>query len=153
MKAILLDANLLVLWIIGEVESRWIGRHKRAKTIVASDWHLLQDIIGDARILTTPHILAEAGNLLRAGGMWPDAHVRLMAGLALFIARAQEEHVPAQAVTGSKLYRRLGLTDAALLSSASPDAHLLTAYLDLCHAALSQGPVATNFNHCRDAAG
>lgn len=152
MKTILLDTNLLILLVIGAVNRRWIGRHKRAKVFVASDWHLLLRVIGHAPILTTPHILAETSNLLRGGGLSPDAHAKLMAGLARFIAQAEEVHMPARDVTGTEPYLRLGLTDAAILSMAEPEVHLLTVDLPLYVAAVRQGRPATNFNHCRDAA-
>ncbi|MEZ5865688.1 MAG: hypothetical protein R3D25_17040 [Geminicoccaceae bacterium] len=69
LKAVLLDTNLLILLVIGAVDPRWIGRHKRSRAFVASDWRLLQDLIDNKPILTTPHVLTEASNLLRKSGI------------------------------------------------------------------------------------
>ena len=150
MKAILLDANLLVLLVIGAVDVRWIGKHKRVKAFELSDWQLLLTEVGDTPIVTTPHILTEASNLLRSGGLTPAAHSRLMAGLADFIASAREEFIPARSIAVDGVLLRLGLTDAVIDSLARPDMHLLTTDLDLYSAALRRGQPATNFNHLRD---
>ncbi len=107
--ATLLDTNLLVLLVIGAVDTRWIGQHKRAKTFVASDWDLLQRQLEGAPILTTPHILAETSNLLRSGGMNPPAHDQLMMALARFIDGTAEECVAARYCADDKAFLRLGL--------------------------------------------
>jgi hypothetical protein len=150
LKAKLLDANLLVLLVIGEVELQWIGKHKRSKAFVPSDWQLLWRLIDGAPISTTPHILTEASNLLRQGGLWPAAHARLMGALADFIATAEEVHVPARDVATTSIFLRLGLTDAAIHSLARLDVHLLTSDFELYDAALRLGQPVTNFNHYRD---
>ena len=150
MKAILLDTNLLILLVIGAVDSRWIGRHKRSRAFVISDWQLLLDLVGNKPILTTPHILTEASNLLRKSGISPFADRRLMAALADFVASAREEHVPAREVPVDGIFLRLGLTDAVLHSLARPDVHLITTDFELYNAALGRHQPVTNFNHYRD---
>lgn len=150
MKAILLDTNLLVLLVIGEVDERWIGKHKRAKAFDVCDRQLLLDLIEGSPLLTTPHILTEAGNLLRQGGLTEAAHARLMGGLADFVAASKEEHVAARDVSTDEIFFRLGLTDAVIHSMARPDVHLLTTDFNLYNAALRSGQPVTNFNHHRD---
>lgn len=150
MKAVLLDTNLLVLLVIGAVDEAWIGRHKRSKAFVPSDWQLLLELIDNKPVLTTPHILTEASNLLRQGGLTDAAHVRLMGALADFIATAREVHVSANDVATESVFMRLGLTDAVIQSLAQPDVHLLTTDFELHGAALRQGQLVTNFNHLRD---
>ena len=150
MKPILLDTNLLVLLVLGSVDERWIGRHKRSKNFVAADWHLLVKTIGGADLLTTPHILAETSNHLRSGGMKNPANVELMAALVNFIGIAAEKDVTARSVAGNALFLRLGLTDTAIMSVAQSNVHLLTADLDLYLAALAKGQETTNFNHLRE---
>jgi hypothetical protein len=153
LKISLLDTSLLLLLVIGAVDKRWIGRHKRSKNFVARDWQLLLDHMGNATLVTTPHILAETSNLLRKGGLAAPATDQLMSRLAQFISLAREQHIPARDVIGTQLYLRLGLTDAAILSIEEPDVHLLTTDVNLYIAAIRQGRKATNFNHLRDFAG
>lgn len=148
--ATLLDTNLLVLLVIGAVDTRWIGQHKRSKTFVASDWHLLLRLVDGAPLLTTPHILAEASNLLRSGGMKPPAHDKLMMALAGFIDGTPEERVRARHCAGDEAFLRLGLTDTAIVKISRSDVHVLTTDLDLYLAVLARGHPVTNFNHLRD---
>lgn len=149
MKVVLLDSNLLVLLVIGVVNKRWIGRHKRSRAFEPSDWELLLDLINQRPVLTTPHILTEASNLLRSGGLKGEAEEQLMAALATFFDNAREEHVPARDVSTNVVYLRLGLADAVIHSLARPDIELLTADFDLYRAALHKGQPVTNFNHYR----
>ncbi len=153
MNAVLLDTNLLVLLIIGLVDRHWIRRHKRSRAFDERDWHLLRDVLGDAALVTTPHILAETSNLLMSGGMTAQATNRLMVVLAELVTSAREEHMPAESVASTAFFRRLGLTDAAMISIRELNAHLLTTDLHLYLAALRQGRPVTNFNHLRDADG
>jgi hypothetical protein len=89
--------------------------------------------------VTTPHILAEASNLLRSGGLSSEASEQLMIGLAVVIAAATEEHILGRQIKDAATYRRLGLTDAAILSLLRPEVHLLTDDEELWREALALG--------------
>jgi hypothetical protein len=60
----LIDANLLVLLVVGAVNRERIAQFKRTRQYTPEDWDLLTGILEQApRRFSVPHVLAEAGNL------------------------------------------------------------------------------------------
>ncbi len=63
-SGLLLDANLLLVLVVGRHNAAWLGRRKRVKEYKASDLDLLVRFVGVfGRILTTPNILTEVNSL------------------------------------------------------------------------------------------
>ncbi len=59
-----LDASLLVLWVVGNVNPRRIEGFKGISKYSIGDFILLSDFVGRYSVMrTAPHVLAEAGNL------------------------------------------------------------------------------------------
>jgi hypothetical protein len=68
-KTIALDANLLVLLVVGLTQENYIATHKRLKEYTIDDYTLLTRLIAEsAGLVTTPNALSEASNLLRQTG-------------------------------------------------------------------------------------
>lgn len=149
MRKVLLDANLIVLLIVGNVGRERIARHKRLSAYRAEDWDLLIDVLSDyEQIVLTPNVLTEASNLMRSGDKGSrDAFSVIMQTLT---CDAVEEYVESRGVVLDDRFARLGLADVASLGAMEADTTLLTADLGLFLAALDQGSRATNFNHIRD---
>jgi hypothetical protein len=69
-KTIALDANLLVLLVVGLAEPRYIPLHKRLKAFTVDDFKLLTKMIAaSAGMAVAPNALSEASNLLYKGGL------------------------------------------------------------------------------------
>lgn len=145
---ILLDANLLVLLVVGLASPSRISQHKRLRTFTAGDFELLQGILSRApRIIVTPNVVTEVSNLAD-GGFNGSARDRIYAVLRTLLTEMREIPIPSVQAAGHPDFIRLGLTDAALLDIlATENATLLTVDLDLYLAALRQGHRAENFNH------
>ncbi len=149
-SSLLIDANLLVLFAVGSVSPSLITRHKRLTAYVENDYQLLVDFLAGYDILViTPNGLTEASNLAKqiaepARGQVAD----VIAGIA---ENANEVYVPSAVAAGSKAYRYLGLSDAAILEV--KNAHLLTDDVGLYVSKLGQGVTCFNFTHLREAAG
>lgn len=63
-KAFVLDANLLVLLVVGLASPEHIAIHKRLGEYSKVDFDLLTQLLADAsRIVVTPNTLTEAVNL------------------------------------------------------------------------------------------
>ena len=148
--ALFVDANLLVLLVAGFVDEALIGKHKRLREYSVADYERLRDsIVGVESVLVTPNTLTEASNLL--GQHREPERSRLLDGLRYVIEESREIVVASAEATRSPVFRRLGLTDAALFEAASAERPLLTVDLDLYLAVYSRDAgAAENFNYSRD---
>ncbi len=145
-KAVLLDANLLVLLVVGSASSDYIGKHKRLQVYTDADFELLNGILAGAeRIVVTPNTLTEASNLARQ--IHEPARSDIGRMLKIFIEKADEVFIESAKAAGHPAYQRLGITDAALLDPVFEDHVLLTSDLDLYLEASRLGRPAENFNH------
>jgi hypothetical protein len=60
-KVLALDANLLLLLIVGLTDQRYLARHKRLRSYTASDYDLLLKFIAQFDdLVVTPNALSEA---------------------------------------------------------------------------------------------
>jgi hypothetical protein len=146
-KAVAIDANLLILLIVGMTSRKYVARHKRCKIFEPDDFDLLVHLLSAAEVILTPNTLTEASNLLRQ----IDEPARTEIGLVFkaYIRRAQERYVESTRATTRTEFIRLGLTDAALLQL--EDVVILTTDLDLYVAACRDKRPAVNFFHLKEA--
>ena len=62
------DANLLVLLIIGTAQRSLVGRHPRLKEYTANDFDILIKLLDTGEtVYVTPNTLTETSNLLHMG--------------------------------------------------------------------------------------
>ena len=148
-SALFIDANLIVLLVVGLVGRDLIARHRRTRTFAVEDYDRLIraiSLVGELRV--TPNTLTEASNLLGQHG--EPQRSRLLLKLRGLIEQSPETVVASVDAARRDVFPRLGLADAALLEIVSADAPLLTVDLDLYVAALASGEeAAINFNHWR----
>ena len=139
------DANLLILLVVGGVDPDIIARHRRLDDFTADDYELLLVVLHEVRhIFVTPNTLTEASNLLRQHRE-PERSL-LMDRLAHLIAESDEVVVASIQAAANPHFAPLGLADAALLESISPQTPLLTVDRNLYLAALAKGEnAAVNF--------
>lgn len=154
-----IDANLLVLLIVGTTGRHLIAKHKRPRSFLESDYdRLIQRIartvspdaatepatVGAVRV--TPNTLTEASNLL-AQHQEPERS-QFFETLRILIENSTEIVVASVEASRTSAFPRLGLTDAALLEVVSPETPLLTVDLDLYHAVAKRDHrAAVNFRH------
>lgn len=155
-RGILVDTNVLLLYLFGRYQPAAIGR-KRLERYGVDDADLLIQFLGRfQRILTTQHVLAETSNLARqivTGNQQRELSLSLHPLFCLDTpASFQRRDVDGPSVDVG-VFVRLGLTDAGLTSLVSSNALLLTDDLDLAVAAETIGGDVINFSHMRDAAG
>lgn len=148
--SLILDANLLLLFIVGTTDRDLIAKHRRLrKTFSLDDFDLLWRLITDApHVFVTPNTLTETSNLL--GYIDEPARTQVFKMFRALIPSTNEEYVESQKAAGVEEFLRLGLTDSGLLEIASKSRSLLTTDLDLYIAALNRGVSAVNFNHLRE---
>jgi hypothetical protein len=149
--AVLLDSNLLLLYVVGLASPEYIARHRRLSAYSRHGrraFGILFDYVSWASaLLVTPNVLTEVSNLL--GGRERDDVVTL-AILDVFkwlIRRAEERNTSSAAAAARLEFPRLGLADAATLEVLGADAMLLTDDVLLYDAALRAGKRAELFSY------
>ena len=154
-----IDANLLVLLVVGTTGRHLIAKHKRLRSFLQDDYERLIQQIADTTspdavadppaagaVRVTPNTLTEASNLL-AQHQEPERSL-FFRTLRFLIENSTEVVVASADASRTSAFPRLGLTDAALLEVVSPETPLLTVDLDLyCEVAQRDHRAAVNFRH------
>jgi len=147
-RAILLDSNLLVLYLVGLAQEALIGKHKRTQSYTIEDFLLLRAILDSKRTLvTTPGVLTEVSNLARQIGDPIKAQITFLLGQ--ICQTLDERYTESARIAKGPHFTRLGLTDSGLLDLCAAGLPLLTDDLPLYVAATRLGCAAVNFNHIR----
>ena len=149
-KNVLLDANLLTMYLVAQLGDGEVESFKRTREYTTADAKILdKTLLGFKSIITTPQVLTETANLL---DWFKDAKRRVLFGyLSQFIVQFDEKYLAAKEVIVSPAFIKLGLSDAALFDICHLDkCVLLTADLDLYGFAVGHGIEAINFTHLRE---
>ncbi len=144
-----IDANLLVLLVVGNTDKALISKHRRLRGYSVEDYDTLINILSQAELIfITPNTLTEASNLLAQHG---DPERSLIFDTFRDLIHDNIEVVIRSRVASSRSeFNMLGLTDSVLLEVVSEETPLITVDMDLYLAAVQEGwNAALNFNHLR----
>ncbi len=145
MKKVLIDTNLLLLFLLGSVDRKHVGNHKRLRGFSDFEFEALLKLLASAtQFVTTPHILAETSNLLDIG---KRADVATANAFITFVQAAEEICVSAEDVTSRPEFLKYGLTDAAIHSVVAERISVLTVDFPLYGSLLNIGVDVTNVRH------
>jgi hypothetical protein len=149
---VLVDSNVLLLYLIGKCDTRIIARFTRTQKYTVEDFELLSKILDRIfkKVVTTPNILTEVSNL--ATKLSESERRAFFAKMQTYIAVLDERYVSSRSASGDHNYLGLGLTDAAVLTLC-PEALVLTDDLPLYSVIAKRGRDVLNFTHLRVAAG
>lgn len=146
---VLIDTNLLLLYIVGAYDPQQIARFKRtADRFAPEDFDTLARVLRqfDA-VVTTPHILTEVSNLMgQLTGHVKDYCFELF---AQSIALMREQHAPAAGLSVRPIFVQFGIADTAILDAAYGSYLVLTDDFPLSAYLGSQGVDVLNFNNIR----
>ena len=121
-SVLLVDANELLFWVAGVVSPRLLSTFGRVRHLPrAAHPPLLDALARCGRVVTLPHVLAEAGNL---AGKLPAGYRRpfFLSLIGLLEGPLEELPLPRRrAEECGELFPRLGLTDALILVAAAGD--------------------------------
>ena len=145
-----IDANLLLLLIVGSVGRDLISKHRRLRRFTVEDFDRLINLLDRVeQVFVTPNTLTETSNLLAQHGDPERSH--FFDRLKFIIQESKEVVVASTVASRNNAFERLGLTDAALLEVATAETPLVTVDLNLYLAALAKGQdAAVNFTHLQD---
>jgi len=140
---VVVDANLLVLLVVGSASKAYIARHKRLRNYTVEDFELLGLIVAAfSGIVLLPHILAEASNLARQ--IDNPARAQVQNALRTLIMSTTELTIQSSFGAQRDEFDESGLTDAVILHLCSMSINgisptLITADSELADSAYSQG--------------
>ena len=145
-KLLLVDANLLVLLIVGSHDRTLISKFKRTKEFTVDDFDCVQEVCEyfacRSGILTTPHVLTEVSNLL-------GKNPYFRAILAGFVLQVEEVWIRARSLVESEEFATMGLADAGILHLVENNHLVFTTDWELSSQLDSSGVSVLNYNHLR----
>jgi rRNA-processing protein FCF1 len=145
---VLVDANLLLLYVVGAHDREMISSFKRTAKFTPEDFLILTTVLDTFhRVVTTPHVLTEVSNL--AGQLKEHLKPAVFQLFAQTIQVLSEEYVPAREVSSHPAFSGFGLTDTAILQQARGKYLVLTEDFRLSQYLGHQGVDVLNFNHLR----
>lgn len=146
-NGLLIDTNLLVLYLVGKTNKNRIPTFKRTQQYAVEDFELLERLIANfATLVATPHVLTEASNL-------SDLHsdeLRVLRGLFKHtVGQMREFYDESRTIVADASFVRLGLADAAIATLCRTSMLVLTDDLQLHITLQNRGVDSINFNHLR----
>jgi hypothetical protein len=144
----MLDANLLILLLIGKTRRQLVQTHKRTSAFTVEDYDALEEIVKRFQLVaTTPNVLTEASNLCT--GFAGDDKNRFQQAIETYVYSFSEEYVPSRDVIANEIFSHCGLSDAVLAEIATRRFLILTVDGTLYNFLLQLGLSTLNFNHIR----
>ena len=130
-KSVLIDTQLLVLFVVGSAHPSFVERHKRLYPVYKLEqFRRLAAFLAKApKVICTAHVLAETSNLLGLCG--EPMRTAILDAFATLISRLEERHIPALEAARSPWFKKFGLTDVAMLQLPPNEALVLTVDHDL----------------------
>ena len=146
-KGVLVDTNLLVLFLVGTVNRQRIPNFKRTGDFAVEDYDLLVRLIDwFGKLIATPHVLSQVSDLTDLTGNELAAVRELFKRL---VEQIEERYDASRLLVADPAFERFGLTDAAVAAVCSRGILVLTTDARLQLALQERDIDALNFNHIR----
>ena len=121
-RGLLIDTNLLLVLLVGNVDRRYVGRIGRTEKYTGEDYERITDILGlFNRFIIIPQVLTEAGNMLKRNCPTPSTLLDLNLELTRFVhaGATRESRALSKRITIHPAFEALGYADAAILNAAT----------------------------------
>jgi len=146
-RSLLLDSNLLLLWITAQYDLRLLATFKRVQMFTQDDAILLAWIIDQFdSVVTTAHVVTEASNL--GNSLSSNSRLGWFTTLSEFSTTTLEETHRLNILASCEEFIRFGVTDCAL-SNLSAKYRVLTTDHRLSNYAREHDMPVLNFNDLR----
>ncbi len=143
-----IDTQLLLLLWIGGFDRQLIGRFKRVRQYIETDFDLLLAVVEMCpRLVTTPNVLTEVINL--AGQLPEQTAWEFREELRRMIPTWDERVFPSRERVQSESFLKLGLADSTLEGLARQNVLVLTDDFPLYGSLEGLGLPALSFTHLR----
>ena len=145
---LVIDSNLLLLYLIGKFEPSLIRSFRRTQQFSEAEFQLLTRFVGlFVKVLTLPNILTEVSNL--AGQLPENTALEFRESFRESIHLLDERYCESNVAVAQPMFSRVGLTDAALASVSAQRHLVLTDDFRLTGLLAKHGIDVINFNHIR----
>lgn len=147
-NGLLIDTNLILLFVVGSISRNFIGKFKRTQNYLQEDFQKVAAIrLQFSKHWVTPNILTETDSLGRQlpQNCWPHFS-KAMANLTHLIT--EQKIVRSTVIDSGPQYTKLGLTDSVSLMLGRP-LLILTDDFRMQGTAVSLGIDVINLNHLR----
>lgn len=149
-KGVLVDANILLLWLIGTIDPNRIPRFGPTKSYSSLDFDVLATFLGHFdKHVTTPNILTEVSNLSRKN-LYGKVLIEFAEAFCQAVGVLDETYVSSNTVARPSSFAKFGLTDCGIAALAGREFLVLTDDFALSQSVAAAGGDAVNFNHFRD---
>jgi hypothetical protein len=146
-NGVLIDTNLLVLYLVGTVNRQRIVNFKRTGNFAVEDYDLLVHLISwFGKLIATPHVLSQVSDLTDLAG---DELTAVRSLFRLLVEQIEERYDASRIIVGDPAFNRLGLTDAAVATVSARGILVLTTDIQLQLALQERDIDVLNFNHVR----
>lgn len=143
-KGILIDSNILLLFLVGTYNQSRIQNFKRTQKYNIEDFELLESFIKYfKKVVTTPNILTEVSNLC---GNLPEI---FKLEFAKQIEVLDEHYTPSLHISKLEHFKKYGLTDSGIINLVKGKYLVLSDDLPLVGYLTSKNIDTINFNHLR----
>lgn len=149
-KGILIDTNILLLWLVGSVNRQRISKFNRTQQFAAEDYDILLRLLEYffPKIITTPNILTEVNSL--ANQLGEPERSQCFEKLSEVAIELKEYHIKSVVAVSVSSFTRFGLTDCGILELARDRYLVLTDDFKLARHLQSSNVDVINFNHLRN---
>ncbi len=146
---ILVDSNLLLVYLVGLCDVSWIATFERTRAFREIDFVLLAALLPRFdKVLTTPNVLTEVSNLTNK--MKGARKERFTSIFRDRIKSLDEHYVTSADACEHEYFAKCGLTDVAILAAAKNQILVLTDDFPLYGVMSHLGLSCINFNHIRN---
>lgn len=146
-KGVLLDANLLILLIVGFVDQDRITKHKKLGAYSAEDFKLLAALLETCRkLVVTTHVLSETSNLV-VHGMHGELETKAFLAIQSLVKvdNFSETHDYLSTIVLNEGFLKYGVSDIGLLEALKGELVLLTDDFKLSGYAEAKGYDVLNY--------
>lgn len=114
---ILLDSDVLLLYLMGRVDRKRISEFPRTAHYTEAEFEVLERVVTSyPTVGVTPSVLTEASNLTKRGSRKLKKDLRRE--LRKLVSSLEENYVPSTEATANPNFVRLGLADVGLIEAA-----------------------------------
>ena len=147
-KGIIIDTNILLLYLVGRVNHERITKFKRTRQFVPEDYDRLLELFNNfQKVIATPNILTEVNSLANQLGEPERSHcLNIFTQLTALVC---EEYLESSMITSHEPFSRFGLTDCGIMLLAKNKYLVLTDDLKLHLYLKAMGIDTVNFNNLR----